>query len=317
MSGCAPTVVGCGTMIVTSGVYTQTGPAATITACGEGSGSATLIGSGTVWPAGFDDKISFVSSGTLVGSGRVKGCGTITGYGTFTITDSYTTTITPDSQPTTVNVYVSYCPPDLGGVNQLLRLSGNFTDDADATSPAMGTMNIDDPSYNITSPYFSNRYSLAGAALYGNSTNGTSTNSTLDNPLCHVCPEDSGICCPPFTNCGADGHCPWTALEGCGYAMFGVNLVDSQNSSTSMGMIGLQNMGLSANQVSRLKAPGLPGNGGVTKSQTEGTGDEVGNGSRGSSRIRRTVLSGHDHGHGAGQLFDRRVVDVAHHGRGL
>lgn len=298
-------------MIVTNGVYTQTGPAATITACGEGSGSATLIGSGTVWPAGFDDQISFVSSGTLVGSGRVKGCGTITGSGTFTISGPYTTTSTPSVQPTTVNVYVSYCPPDLGGANQLLRLSGNFTDDADTISPANGVLDPDDPSYNISSLYY-NRYSLSSGSANSNSTNSTFTNSTSDNALCHICPQDSGICCPPFTDCGADGHCPWVALEGCGYARFGVNIVDQSNSSTNLGMVGWNEADGNTMLMASLKAPGLPGSGGVTDAQA---GKDV-SGSKDSSRIRRVVPRGHVHGHGTGHRFERQVVDVGGHGHG-
>lgn len=295
-------------MIVTNGVYTQTGGPATITACGEGSGSATLIGSGTVWPAGFDDKVSFISSGTLVGSGRVKGCGTITGYGTFTISEPYTMTTTPDMQPTTVNVYVSYCPPDLGGANQLLRLSGNFSDEADGTSPATDP---NDSLYNLTSPYYNNRYALFSAMPFSNSTNGTSTNSTLDNPLCHVCPQDSGICCPPFTNCGADGHCPWTALEGCGYARFGVNIVDRDNSSTNMGMIGMSEAGSSGTMTAMLKAPGLPGSGGASDSETGNTDSDT----ESPGRIRRFV-DGHVHGRGTGHLFERRVLPTAGHVHG-
>jgi len=44
---------------------------------GSGFGTATITGSGTVWPAALGGLISFVSSGTVTGSGRVEGCGTM------------------------------------------------------------------------------------------------------------------------------------------------------------------------------------------------------------------------------------------------
>ena len=221
-------------MIATTGKFTGT---AEISGCGEGSGSATMIGSGTVWPAGFMDMVSFVSSGTVTGSGRVKGCGYLTGTGVFTISEPFTTTVTPGATPT-VNVYVSYCPPEAGGAgagyNPLLRLASNFTDGA---------------AYN--------KYALSPVLAGGNYTqlNTTGNGTSLDNPLCHVCPEDSGICCPLATDCGSDGHCPWTALQNCGYARFGFNLVDVHNSSESLGMGTLP----AGAAYSRLRAPGIPG----------------------------------------------------------
>lgn len=217
-------------MIATTGIFTGT---AEIDGCGEGRGCATMIGSGTVWPTGFLDLLSFVSSGTVTGCGRVRGCGFLTGTGTFTLSEPYTSTITPTP---TVNVYVSYCPPEAGrggGYNPLLRLAGNFSGDG--------------------SRYYQSSSNLAG----GNYTrlNITDNGTALDSATCRVCPEDSGICCPPYSDCGSDGHCPWTALEGSGYVRFGVNLVDCRNSSSDMGMGPLPD-GMS---FSSLKAPGLPG----------------------------------------------------------
>ena len=44
---------------------------------GAGYGSATVIGSGTVYPAALGGLIGFTSSGTVEGRGSVVGCGTI------------------------------------------------------------------------------------------------------------------------------------------------------------------------------------------------------------------------------------------------
>lgn len=253
VSGCAPTVIGCGTMIATRGIFTATGPPATITACGEGTGSATLVGEGTVWPAGFMGMVSFVSSGTVTGSGRVKGCGTITGVGTFTVSEPYTTTSTlaGNGGQATVNVYVSYCPPEIDGaggagtMNPLLRLAGNasvFDQDATGLSNPDSDPELEPGSHSSDSE--APRYALSGlSATHANLTgpfallNTTSTNSTngTAGPLCAICPQDSGICCPPTSRCGGDGHCPWHALEACGYARFGVNIVDVRNSSRALG----------------------------------------------------------------------------------
>lgn len=243
-------------MIATSGIFTAppSGPPATITACGEGTGSATLIGSGTVWPAGFNDMISFVSSGTLTGSGRVKGCGTITGYGTFTVSESYTATVT--GTVATVNVYVSYCPGDLGidSMGNRMRLAGNFSGDGTGSPDDLVNPHADEEDGDAY------RYALSPTYPTSNVTsslNATINSTSLANSLCRVCPEDSGICCPPSTDCGSDGHCPWVALEGSGYAMFGVNIVNSKNSSVSLGMSG---SGIVAD---KMKAPGLPGSAGA------------------------------------------------------
>jgi len=296
-------------MLATTGTFTGT---AELTACGEGTGSATMIGSGTVWPAGFMDLISFVSSGTVTGSGRVKGCGYLTGTGTFTISEPFTTTSTPGVTPT-VNVYVSYCPPEAGQVN-LMRLAGNFS--GDAMSPAALIDAARNGAVNGSAAYpggLSDKYAIdalgAGARNYTNG--GNFTGDGTDGLLCHVCPEDSGICCPPYTDCGSDGHCPWTALEGCGYARFGVNLVDVRNSSRSLGM-GVLPEGNSLG-LSRSRAPGLPGSkvgkkgdgtgkesaGGV--GGVEGADDEAG--LTGAQKLRKRVgggkgrKAGHEHSH--------------------
>ncbi|KAK5086391.1 hypothetical protein LTR05_003559 [Lithohypha guttulata] len=300
VTGCAPTVIGCGTMIATTGTFTGT---ADVSACGEGTGCATMIGTGTVWPAGFMDMISFVSSGTVTGCGRVKGCGVLTGTGTFTVSEPFTTTIQPSP---TVNVYVSYCPPDPAVQNPLMRLAGNISDPDAYLRYAI-------------SP------TLAGGSNY-TQLNSTGNSTSLANTLCRVCPEDAGICCPPFTDCGADGHCPWNALEGCGYAMFGVNLVNVDNSSESLGMAALP----PGSGYVRLRAPGLPG------SKKKGTSDsgaasedsapgydtvDIGAGLSEAQKIRKRLAGGkqvvHDHvqahAHGRRGLAHR----VAHqHGHG-
>jgi len=304
VSGCAPTIVGFGTMLATTGTFTG---AADLTACGEGTGYATMIGSGTVWPAGFMDMISFVSSGTVTGSGRVKGCGYLTGTGTFTVSQPFTTTSTPGVTPT-VNVYVSYCPPEAGG---LMRLAGNGSDIAYAVSPALIDANRNGAiNGSAAYPSYATDALLSGARNY-TAGNFTSGNSTSDS-LCHLCPEDSGICCPPYTDCGSDGHCPWSALVGCGYARFGVNLVDVRNSSTSLGMGKLpEGNGLG---LSLLRAPGLPGSkktGGSTGSadgvEGGGGGDEEA-GLTDAQKLRRRIAGvggagvkrdglGHEHKH--------------------
>lgn len=279
-------------MLATTGIFTGS---ATLTACGEGTGTATMIGSGTVWPAGFMDMISFVSSGTVTGTGRVKGCGILTGSGTFTISEPYTTTVTPSATPT-VNIYISYCPPDPLKQNQLLRIASNLT----STSPANGGI---DGNGSASYPDLSaqNRYTqdallnVNGSSNY-TQLNTTNSNSTLTNPLCHICPQDSGICCPLFTDCGADGHCPWTALEACGYARFGVNLVDMRNSSSSLGMEELPvGVGYGVGNA-RLRAPGLPGSTGGTGSE-----DVVGRSLSGKGalheHVRRHARGAHGFGH--------------------
>lgn len=268
-------------MIASTGIFTGT---ASLTGCGEGRGCATMIGSGTVWPTGFMDMISFVSSGTLTGCGRVKGCGYLTGTGTFTVCEPFTTTVMPEP---TVNVYVSYCPPDSMAQNPLMRMAGN----------------VSDPDAYL-------RYATSPVLAGGNYTqlNFTGNSTMLDNPLCHVCPEDSGICCPLGSDCGSDGHCPWTALEGSGYARFGVNLVAMKNSSDSIGMTPLP----AGAGYARLRAPGLPGSktpsGGSQSGSDDGlnTGTspdydmvDTGSGLSEAQKARRGLMGGkhgmHDH----------------------
>ncbi|KAK5944227.1 hypothetical protein PMZ80_003508 [Knufia obscura] len=314
VSGCAPTVIGCGTMLATTGTFTGT---AEITACGEGTGSATMIGSGTVWPAGFMDMISFMSSGTVTGSGRVRGCGYLTGTGTFTVTEPYSTTSTPGVTPT-VNVYVSYCPPE-GGLNPMMRLAGNFS--GEGMSPALIEAERNSV-YNGSAAYpgLSDKY-VADALSAGarNYTSGNFTGNGTTDAICHVCPEDAGICCPPYTDCGSDGHCPWTALVNCGYARFGVNLVDVKNSSVSMGMGALPEG--NSLWLSGLRAPGVPGSkkkggsgsaGGV--GGEEGADEEAGLTS--AQKLRRRLAgqgggSGKVHGHEHNHVLAHRV-GVAH-----
>lgn len=175
--------------------------------------------------------------------------------------------MTPTATPT-VNVYISYCPPD--PLNPLLRLAGNFSESA--TSPA----NVDPELLDVDAAGSGNGslpYRYAQDALLnsspGNFTGGgaNSTNSSMvGNPLCHVCPQDSGICCPLYTDCGADGHCPWTALVACGYARFGFNLVDVRNSSGILGMQQLVPGVRYGADDAMYRAPGLPGSKGMQTS---------------------------------------------------
>ena len=196
--------------------------------------------------------ISFVSSGTVAGSGRVRGCGILTGTGTFTVSEPYTETITEpitSGALPTLNVYVSYCPQEA----PLVRLAGNMTE--------AGSYRVNAGLNNGTGYHYLQNAVTAGRNYTAglNSTDGfNSTSNPTNFDLCRVCPEDAGICCPPYTDCGADGHCPWSALVNSGYARFGLNLVNAANSSQSMGMEKLPDTNSYA--LSQLRAPGLPGN---------------------------------------------------------
>ena len=222
LTGSATKVVGCGTLYATSGSFSGS---ATIIGCGSASGYATLSGSGVVYPAALGGMIGITSSDVVTGSGSVIGCGTIVrahmsrrkvsvlthsqiGSGTFTATGPYTTTIYQTLAPNqgTVEVYVSYCPTD---GNEMPRIAGN-----------------------LTSPATVSYYPLALNSTL-DSSNSTTLNNTFDNPLCHICPSDSGTCCPLSSKCGADDHCPWGALMGAGYVLAGINVVAAKNSSGS------------------------------------------------------------------------------------
>lgn len=274
-------------MIATTGVFTGT---AEIDGCGEGKGCATLVGSGTVWPTGFMDLISFVSSGTITGCGRVKGCGYLTGTGTFTVTEAFTGTVTPTP---TVNVYVSYCPPEAGrgsGYNPLLRLAGNFSGDGSRYAQYGSRPNPMGTSGNYTQ-----------LNVTGNAT-------TRGNPMCRVCPEDSGICCPPFTDCGADGHCPWHALEGSGYARFGANIVGVKNSSNIMGETPLAG----GAKFSMMRAPGLPGSGQTPNTIQSPSSTENGDSQEGYDEVELSPAQKLRKRFGDGRTHDH----VRAHGRG-
>ena len=216
--GCASKVVGCGTMLGSTGTFAGTG---VIVGCGEGSGTATLTGSGTVYPAIGGGLISFVSSGIVTGSGRVKGCGTITGAGVFTATGPYTS-MTTTSARNTVEVYVSYCPTDLAG--GLPRIGGNGTQ-VDAGGPYRltngttydGTIS----GSNITSPW-------SNSTFPSNSTRHVNTTDVGQN--CRFCPN-SALCCPIMAKCDSMGKCPWDALVDNGYVKYGLNVANRQNLS--------------------------------------------------------------------------------------
>lgn len=198
---------------------------ATIVGCGSASGYATLNGSGTVYPAALGGMIGITSSGIVTGSGSVIGCGTIVGIstprggiveltllqigtGTFTANGPYTTTsyVTAAPNQGAVEVYMSYCPTNENGIP---RIAGSFS-----------------------SPAIVSYYPLATNSL-SDSSNTTTPDDRLDNPLCHICDNDSGTCCPLGSTCAADGHCPWNALVGAGYVLSGLNVVAVRNGSGS------------------------------------------------------------------------------------
>jgi hypothetical protein len=120
-------------------------------------------------------------------------------------------TQTASSSQTTIEVYVSYCPTTLPA-GALPRLGSNFSS----------------PEY------------LVDAALQ----NGTDLNSTLSGlsstnstqpddgiPLCKVCPESAGVCCPLDVECDHLKKCPWEAMKGMGCVTHGDFLVNGRNLS--------------------------------------------------------------------------------------
>lgn len=185
------------------------------------------------------------------------GCGTLMGSGAFTLTGPPTNLPTVTARKT-VNVYVSYCPDDNLGGGSVARIAqyaagGNVSD---GTSDDPDSLPEDAAAHNSTT---GPNYRLD--AIFANTTtpalnNSTASNSTQKNPLCHICPNDSGICCPLFTDCGSDGHCPYQALLGAGYVKFGVNIVEMANSSSGIGG-GIAFSGKT--MIAALRAPGKPG----------------------------------------------------------
>lgn len=141
---------------------------------------------------------------------------TQTGSGSFTATDGPTITITPTTtrtrSTTTIEVYVSYCPdPALAG--GLMNLGMNFsTSDGGTYHGGNGqTLNLTDPALTVSS------------------TNGTSSD---DNPLCNVCSNSVGICCPPTVSCENDsGKCPEMALRLSGNTINGYLIAEVMNST--------------------------------------------------------------------------------------
>ena len=203
-------------MLGSTGTFKGTG---VIVGCGEGSGTATLTGSGTVYPVIGGGLISFVSSGTLTGSGRVKGCGTITGAGIFTATGPYTS-MTTTSARNTVEVYVSYCPTDLGG--GLPQYRGNGTE-IDAGGPYANVT-----TYNGTLSGSNSTFPWTNSSVPTNSTRRENTTDVGQN--CRFCPN-SALCCPIMAKCDAMGKCPWNALLDNGYVKYGLNVANRQNLS--------------------------------------------------------------------------------------
>lgn len=178
------------------------------TANGTGTfiGSATAIGSGTIIGIGtvlVDGSIPVVTSGTVTGVGTVIGVGTIYGAGSFvgsgTFVGSPGTFVgtgtastlgvgfplsTKPAGGTTINIYVNDCGP-----SSLPQFASN------------GSMALD-PAANLT----------------------MLLDDTLATPLCHICELDAAICCPWTVQCGGDGHCPWSAMQGAGYIVAGVKV---------------------------------------------------------------------------------------------
>lgn len=178
-----------------------------------GYGTATLTGSGTVYPAIGGGLISFVSSGIVSGSGSVVGCGTLVGSGTFTATGPYTTAAS--SSPTkTVEIYVSYCPTS-GVAGYGMPLLGNISAQAGTVQPYR----------------FANTSTNSSNSTL-RTTNNATANSTIDADYpCRQCPNSAGICCPRTTICDSAGKCPWKALIDNGYIKYGLNMVEARNLS--------------------------------------------------------------------------------------
>ncbi|OCT48492.1 hypothetical protein CLCR_03890 [Cladophialophora carrionii] len=215
-SGYATSVSGCGTIVATTGSFSGI---ASITGCGFGYGTGTLTGMGTVWPWYGGGLLSFVSSGTVAGAGSFVGCGTITGSGYFSATAGSPVLVTPSStaRPTrTISVYLSYCPAPTAGTSadSMFRLASSYNT-TQGISPAIANL-------NGTSPY-TNSTANSTFAL----------NSTVNaNPLCQVCPNSVGVCCPPTVSCSADdGKCPLFALENSGNMINGYLIQQVVNSS--------------------------------------------------------------------------------------
>ena len=79
---------------------------------------------------------------------------------------------------------------------------------------------------NSTTPYIS---SYSNSLLADNSS--TSSNTTV-NPLCQVCPNSVGVCCPPTVTCDdSDGKCPIWALENGGNTINGYLIQQVVNST--------------------------------------------------------------------------------------
>ncbi|EXJ54332.1 hypothetical protein A1O7_09670 [Cladophialophora yegresii CBS 114405] len=178
---------------------------------------------GTVWPWYGGGLLSFVSSGTVAGAGSFAGCGTITGSGYFSATAGSPVLVTPTStaRPTrTISVYLSYCPdPTAGagtGADAIFRLASS-SNTTQGISPAISNRN------GTLSPGYTSPYTNSTAA----------SNSTTNlNPLCQVCPESVGVCCPPTVSCSADdGKCPLFALENSGNLINGYLIQQVVNST--------------------------------------------------------------------------------------
>jgi hypothetical protein len=117
--------------------------------------------------------------------------------------------VTATSRPTrTVSVYLSYCADttgNAGGGNYRLDLDG------DANSTQVASLHL-----NNTLP----------------DSPSSRSNSTLGSPLCQVCPESVGVCCPPTVSCStADGKCPLYALENGGNMINGYLIQQVTNST--------------------------------------------------------------------------------------
>ncbi|KEF58398.1 uncharacterized protein A1O9_06324, partial [Exophiala aquamarina CBS 119918] len=216
-SGAAIKVVGCGTLIATTGGFNGT---ATIIGCGYGSGTGDITGTGTVWPAQFGGSVSFVTSGTVHNvTGAFSGCGTVTGTGGFEATEGPTITLTSTTSrravsATTIEVYVSYCP-DPAPAGGIMRLGQNFSLSGTGSYPG------------------ANRHSFNINDSDSTSSTTNSTSSSDDgNAICTTCPNSVGICCPPNVPCNEDdGKCPQFAIELSSQTINGYLIAQLMNST--------------------------------------------------------------------------------------
>lgn len=125
-----------------------------------------------------------------------------TGSGTFVATQGYTTTIA--APVATASVSASRPVTSV-----IVYLSYCPTNSMDGGGMLQLASNASATSLPSTSP---SNGSTGSTSLLSATYNFNNTNS--DNPLCNQCPNSVGICCPPTVSCSQDdGKCPQRALE--------------------------------------------------------------------------------------------------------